>query len=198
MIGHLKGSLLEAYPDLVLLDVGGVGYEVRIPLSTYYEVQKLPPGATASLFIHTHVREDALALFGFWTERERRLFLKLIAVSGIGPRLAQTVLSGMPPDDLVAALSRRDVRALSTIPGVGKKTAERMIVELKDKVGDLAAAEAAARPAMAAENDLVLALVHLGYKHTAAERAVVRVARELPEAEFAEQLKASLKILSRV
>ena len=134
MIGHLKGSLLEASPDLVLLDVGGVGYEVRIPLSTYYEVQKLPPGATASLFIHTHVREDALALFGFWTERERRLFLKLIAVSGIGPKLAQTVLSGMSPDDLVAALARRDVRALSTIPGVGKKTAERMIVELKDKV----------------------------------------------------------------
>lgn len=198
MIGHLKGSLLEASPDLVLLDVGGVGYEVRIPLSTYYEVQKLQPGATASFFIHTHVREDALALFGFWTERERRLFLKLIAVSGIGPRLAQTVLSGMPPDDLVAALSRRDVRALSTIPGVGKKTAERMIVELKDKVADLAAAEAAARPQMAAENDLVLALVHLGYKRTAAERAVVRVARELPEAEFAEQLKASLKILSRV
>ena len=198
MIGHLKGALLRADPDLVLLDVGGVGYEVRIPLSTYYEVQKIEPGGVASFFIHTHVREDALALFGFWTERERQLFLKLIAVSGIGPKLAQTVMSGMSPDDLVASLARRDVRALSTIPGVGKKTAERMIVELKDKVQDLAAEEPVARPTLAAEGDLVLALVNLGYKRAAAERAVVRVARQMPEAEFAEQLKASLKVLSRV
>ena len=197
MIGYLKGALLSTAPDLVLLDVGGVGYEVRIPLSTYYQVQKIEPGGTAAFFIHTHVREDALALFGFWTDRERQLFMKLLAVSGIGPKLAQTVLSGMSPGDLAAALGRRDVRALSSIPGVGKKTAERMIVELKDKVQDLVAEEPAARP-LAASDDLVLALVNLGYRQAAVERAVVKVAREMPEAELAEQLKASLKILSRV
>ncbi len=197
MIGYLKGTLLSTSPDLVVLDVGGVGYEVRIPLSTYYEVQKLPAGGTTAFFIHTHVREDVLALFGFWTDRERQLFLKLITVSGIGPKLAQTVLSGMSPGDLVAALGRRDVRALSSVPGIGKKTAERMIVELKDKVQELAAEEPAA-PALAAADDLVLALVNLGYRRTAVERAVVRVGREMPEAEFAEQLRASLKILSRV
>ncbi len=197
MIGYLKGALRSTAPDQVLLDVGGVGYEVKIPLSTYYEVQKLASGATAGLFIHTHVREDVLALFGFWTDRERRLFLKLLAVSGIGPKLAQTVLSGMSPGDLASALGRRDVRALSSIPGVGKKTAERMIVELKDKVQDLMADEPAA-PTVAASDDLVLALVNLGYRRAAVERAVVKVAREMPEAELAEQLKASLKILSRV
>ena len=123
--------------------------------------------------------------------------MKLLAVSGIGPKLAQTVLSGMSPGDLAAALGRRDVRALSSIPGVGKKTAERMIVELKDKVQDLVGEEPAARP-LAASDDLVLALVNLGYRQAAVERAVVRVAREMPEAELAEQLKASLKLLSRV
>ncbi len=196
MIGYLRGSLLRTAPSQLLLDVGGVGYEVYIPLSTYYEVQKVEPSATLALHIHTHVREDALVLFGFWTQSERRLFEKLIAVSGIGPKLAQTVLSGMSPDDLIAALAQGDVRRLSSIPGIGKKTAERMIVELRDKVQGLAA-ELPARPAVA-ESDLVLALVNLGYKRAAAEKAVVRVAKEQPEAAFADQLRASLKLLSRV
>ncbi len=194
MIGYLKGSLLSTSPNRVLVDVQGVGYEVNIPLSTYYEVQKVAGAGSVAFHIHTHVREDALALFGFWTQRERRLFERLIAVTGIGPKLAQTVLSGMLPDDLIAALAAGDVRRLNTIPGIGKKTAERMILELRDKVQDLAA-ELPTAPTVA-ESDLVEALISLGYKQAAAQRAVNRVAREQPDAAFADQLKASLRILS--
>ncbi len=195
MIGYIKGNLLRTSPSQLLVDVQGVGYEVRIPLSTYYEVQKLAPDAAVALFVHTHVREDALALFGFWTERERQIFEKLIAVSGIGPKLAQTVLSGMPPADFLAALAAGDVRRLNSIPGVGKKTAERMVVELKDKVQQLAA-ELPERPT-AAVGDLVEALVNLGYRRAAAERAVAQVDERSPDLEFADHLKASLKLLSR-
>ncbi len=194
MIGFLRGSLLQTSPNRVVVDVQGVGYEVQIPLSTYYEVQKVAGAGSVAFHIHTHVREDALALFGFWTERERRLFERLIAVTGIGPKLAQTVLSGMQPDDLIAALAAGDVRRLNTIPGVGKKTAERMILELRDKVQDLAAELPAA--ASVAEGDLVEALVGLGYRQAAAQRAVGTVAREQPDEAFADQLKASLRILS--
>ena len=193
MIGFLRGSLLSTSPNRVVVDVQGVGYEVNIPLSTYYEVQKAE-GDSVAFHIHTHVREDALALFGFWTERERRLFERLIAVTGIGPKLAQTVLSGMLPDDLIAALAAGDVRRLNTIPGVGKKTAERMILELKDKVQDMAA-ELPAAPAVV-ESDLIGALLGLGYKQTVAQRAVDRVVREQPDAAFADQLKAALRVLS--
>ncbi len=195
MIGYLKGTLLDVSPNLVLLDVGGVGYEVQIPLSTYYEVQKVE-GGTAAFHVHTHVREDALLLFGFWTERERQLFGKLISVSGIGPKLAQTVLSGMSPDDLVSALGSRDVRALSSVPGIGKKTAERMVVDLADKVGEVAA-DAPAKP-VATESDLVLALLSLGYKRSAAEKAIDRVTRENPGGSDADLLRAAMKLLSRV
>ena len=179
MIGHLRGRLLETTTDRVLLDVGGVGYEVHIPLSTYYEVQKLAADAPASFWIHTHVREDALQLFGFWSDGERQIFRRLIAVTGIGPKLAQTVLSGMPAGELVQALATADVRKLGTIPGVGKKTAERMVLELKD-------------------NDLVLALVSLGYKRAAIERAVAKISQEKEGQPFPEQLKACLALLSRV
>ncbi len=196
MIGFLRGSLLKTSPSRVVLDVQGVGYEVNIPLSTYYEVQKVEGAGSVAFHIHTHVREDALALFGFWTERERRLFERLIAVTGIGPKLAQTVLSGMQPDDLIAALATGDVRRLNTIPGVGKKTAERMILELRDKVQDLAA-ELPSAPSVV-EGDLVEALVGLGYRPAAAQRAVSKVARDQAEAPFADQLKASLRILSGV
>ena len=188
--------MIATSPNRVLVDVQGVGYEVNIPLSTYYEVQKADRAGSVAFHVHTHVREDALALFGFWTRRERRLFERLIAVTGIGPRLAQTVLSGMQPDDLIAALAAGDVRRLNTIPGVGRKTAERMILELRDKVQDLAA-ELPAAPAVV-EGDLVEALVGLGYKPAAAQRAVDRVAREQPDAAFADQLKASLRVLSGV
>jgi Holliday junction DNA helicase RuvA len=197
MIGHLRGKLLAVAPSRLLLDVGGVGYEVQIPLSTYYEVQRKSVGEAAELFVHTHVREDAIVLFGFRTEHEKRLFELLITVSGVGPRLAQTVLSGLSPEDLVAALAAGDVRRLQGVPGIGKKTAERLIIDLRDRLGDFVTEEtrAAAPPA---DSDLVSALLSLGYKATAAERAVSSVARENPEASFADLLRLALKQLSRV
>ena len=201
MIGWLSGKVVQAVPDRLILDVGGVGYQVAIPLSTYYELQKADAGATLRLFIHTHVREDALALYGFWTERERELFERLIAVSGIGPRLAQVVLSGMAPDELIAALAAGDVARLVRIPGVGKKTAERMVVELRDKLQALAAQLPAARATAASggsDNDLVAALVNLGYKPALAEGAVGAARKEAPEAAFHELLRLALRRLSRV
>jgi len=202
MIGWLSGKVVQAVPDRLILDVGGVGYQVAIPLSTYYELQKADAGATIRLFIHTHVREDALALYGFWTERERELFERLIAVSGIGPRLAQVVLSGMAPDELIAALAAGDVARLVRIPGVGKKTAERMVVELRDKLQALAAQLPAARAAAAgsagSDSDLVAALVNLGYKPSLAAGAVGAARKEAPEAAFHELLRLALRRLSRV
>jgi Holliday junction DNA helicase RuvA len=196
MIGYLKGTLLRVTPGVVLLDVGGVGYELHTPLSTYYEVQKLGEKGTAAFHVHTHVREDALLLFGFHTEGERRLFEKLISVSGIGPKLAQTALSGMSSEDLASAIAQADVRRLSTIPGVGKKTAERMALELKDKMGEIPTKELLAHTAPL-DSDLVSALVNLGYKRTAAEKAAGQVIRDFPEKPFADQLRASLQFLSR-
>lgn len=197
MIAHLRGELFKIAPSEVVVDVGGVGYKVHIPLSTYYDLQHLDAGATVELHIHTHVREDSLALFGFRTELERQLFERLIGISGIGPRLAQTVLSGMSPEDLIASVGAGDVKRLSSIPGIGKKTAERMVVELRDKVADMAEVPASA-PAPAADGDLIHALVGLGYKQAAAERAVSAVTRESPDAEFADLLRRALKRLSKV
>ncbi|HSS77056.1 MAG TPA: Holliday junction branch migration protein RuvA [Thermoanaerobaculia bacterium] len=197
MIGYLHGQLLKATPERLLLDVQGVGYEVHVPLSTWYEIEKRRD-EPVRLFIHTHLREDGIALFGFWTEREKLLFERLIAVSGIGPRLARVILSGMAPDDLLGAIAAGDVGRLSTIPGVGKKTAERMVLELKDKMRELAAElpdKAAAAPP--ADQDVVSALVNLGYKASLAERAVGEVRRERPDAAFNELLRASLHRLSR-
>lgn len=197
MIGFLRGRIHRADPDRVILDVGGVGYEVHVPVSTYYELEKAGDGEV-SLSIHTHVREDALQLFGFWTHREKQLFLRLIAVSGIGPRLAQTILSGMPPSELVDALVQADLRRLNKIPGVGKKTAERMVLELRDKVRDLVGTEPGPAPARAQDDDLVAALANLGYKRADAEKAVARVERDSPDAPFADKLRLSLRILSKV
>ncbi|HSS47338.1 MAG TPA: Holliday junction branch migration protein RuvA [Thermoanaerobaculia bacterium] len=197
MIGFLHGQLLKASPERLLLDVQGVGYEVHIPLSTWYEVEKRRD-EPVRLFIHTHMREDGIALFGFWTEREKLLFERLIAVSGIGPRLGRVVLSGMAPDDLLGAIAAGDVARLSTIPGVGKKTAERMVLELKDKMRELAAElPDTAKAAPGADQDVVSALVNLGYKASLAERAVGEVRRERPDAVFNELLRASLNRLSR-
>lgn len=197
MIGYLQGQILRASPERLLVDVQGVGYEVHIPLSTYYEVEKRASGERVALFIHTQVREDEIALFGFWTEREKALFEKLIGVGGIGPRLARVILSGMPPDDLLAALAGGDLGRLSTIPGVGKKTAERMVLELRDKMRELASELPAASSAVPADHDVVSALVNLGYKSTLAERAVTEVRREKPDASFHDLLRASLNRLSR-
>ncbi|MDP9121843.1 MAG: Holliday junction branch migration protein RuvA [Acidobacteriota bacterium] len=195
MIGFLRGGLLKVTPERLLVDVQGVGYEVHIPLSTYYEIEHLGEGGQVRLFIHTQVREDGISLFGFSTEREKLLFEKLIGVSGIGARLARVILSGMPPDDLLVAIASGDLGRLATIPGVGKKTAERMVLELRDKMKELAA-ELPERAA-AADHDVVSALVNLGYKGSQAERAVAAARRDHPEAAFHELLRASLNRLSR-
>lgn len=196
MIGHLRGTVLAKSPERVLLDVGGVGYEVHIPVSTYYEIDRLADGVPAALHVHTHLRDDGISLYGFWTETERRLFERLIGVSGIGPRLARVALSGMAPNDLISAIAGGDLVRLSGIPGVGKKTAERMVLELRDKVRELAA-EPQAIAAGPGDEDLVSALVNLGYKRPQAERAVVEARRSAPEADFSDLLRASLKRLSR-
>jgi Holliday junction DNA helicase RuvA len=199
MIGYLQGRLLRSAPEQVLLDVHGVGYAVHIPLSTYSEIEKRPrgEGGEVALHIHTHLREDGITLYGFWSEREKLLFEKLIAVGGIGPRLAQVILSGMAPNDLVAALAAGDVARLTTIPGVGRKTAERMVVELRDRVKDLAA-ELPRRPAVPGAEDLVEALVNLGYRALQAERAVQQAGQEQPDAAFHELLRLALRRLARV
>lgn len=195
MIGRLSGRLASKTTDHVVLDVSGVGYLVHIPLSTFYELPEAE--VPTSLFIHTHVREDTLALYGFLTERERALFLLLISVAGIGPRVGLTVLSGIPPAELVDALRKQDVRRLMAVPGVGKKTAERMVLELAEKVAKLeAAAGEPAAPAAVSPEDVVSALVNLGYRKAEAERAVETVGRTVAPQEFGEFLKLSLRRLT--
>jgi len=171
MIAHLRGRILEKHPSHVILDAAGVGYEVTISVPSF---SGLPAeGAEVSLYIHTHVREDTLALYGFLRREEKQLFERLIGVSGIGPKLAITVLSGIAADALVTALRGNDLAALTRIPGVGKKTAERMVLELRDKLDGLAAAPAPP-PATRMEEDVVSALVNLGYQRVSAEQAVKR------------------------
>ena len=199
MISHLRGRLLSLTPELAVVDVHGVGYAVSLPLPTYYEVQKQPAGAEVSFFIHTHVREDALALYGFWTERERALFERLITVSGVGPRLARAILSGLPPEVLLGALAAGDVARLTRIPGAGKKTAERLVLELREKAAELAAAPAATSAALEPDDeDLLVALVNLGYRRADAEKALADVHRESAGASVPEQLRMALKRLARL
>jgi Holliday junction DNA helicase RuvA len=197
MIANLRGRLLALNPEVAVLDVHGVGYEVHLPLSTYYELQRLGAGSEVSLFVHTHVREDALALYGFWSERERTLFERLITVSGVGPRLARGILSGLPADDLLRALAAGDVARLTRVPGVGKKTAERLVLELRDKAAALQAAAAVTAPEPGDE-DLLVALVNLGYKRGDAEQALADARREAPAAAVAELLRLALRKLARL
>src|SRR5262245_13601248 len=194
MIGRLTGRLASKAPDQILLDVAGVGYLVHIPLSTFYELPA--EEGPASLWIYTHVREDTLALYGFLTERERALFLMLLSVAGIGPRVALTVLSGIPPAELVEALRRQDVRRLVAIPGVGKKTAERMVLELAEKSSKFAVETKTAEPAAVSPDDVLSALVNLGYRRSEAERAVDTITRTGPPEDFGEFLKLALKRLT--
>ena len=195
MIGRLTGRLAAKAPDSVILDVAGVGYLVHIPLSTFYELPEAE--SPASLFIHTHVREDTLALYGFLSERERALFLLLMSVAGIGPRVALTVLSGIPPAELVQALRSQDARRLVAIPGVGKKTADRMILELAEKAAAFAAEAAPGAPAAVSAEDVVSALTNLGYRRPEAERAVEAIGRAgAAPKDFGEFLKAALKRLT--
>jgi len=200
MIARLRGTLLVKRPGHVVVDVAGVGYKVLIPLSTYYDLPA--EGAAASLLVYTHVREDALALYGFLTELEDNLFQRLISVAGVGPTLALKVLSGVEVTDLVAAIRRGDLLRLSAIPGVGKKTAERLVLELKDKVAEIqmlrgAAAEPTPSPESALRDDLLSALVNLGYHRSAAERAISEVLRSEPGLSFELALKKGLRRLTQ-
>ena len=171
MIAHLRGTLFEKHPNRLIVDVSGVGYEVFVPFSTFYGLGE--PGAQVSLRIHTHVREDALTLYGFGTALEQELFEKMIAVSGIGPKLALAVLSGIEPAELVRAVEVADVARLTAIPGVGKKTSERMVLELKDRLPRRPAPAAGGTAAgLPLRDDVLSALINLGYHRPLAERAV--------------------------
>src|SRR5512145_1339803 len=173
MIALLRGTLLDKAPNRLILDVGGVGYDVQVPLSTYYVLGD--PGTPTSLRIHTHVREEAIALFGFATALELDLFERLIAISGIGPKLALAVLSGIEPAELITAIRLQDVARLTAIPGIGKKTAERIGLELKDRlppaIQGTGPAAASASPRDQMRDDLLSALMNLGYQRPAAEKA---------------------------
>ena len=197
MIARLSGTLLEKRGDVAVVDVGGVGYLVHLSLQS---MARLPAeGAEVRLRTYTHVREDALQLFGFANEDEERLFLLLIGVSGVGPRLAQTILSGMPAPELAAALIGEEIGRLTQISGVGKKTAERLVLELKDKLktsGLLGRTAQAAVP-LSGSGALVSALLNLGYKPAAAERTAEAVRRSLgPAAAVEDQLREALRLIS--
>jgi Holliday junction DNA helicase RuvA len=194
MIARLSGTVLEKHPMRVVMDVGGVGYEVHVPLSSFAAVGD--PGATLTLRVHTHVREDALMLYGFASALEQLVFERLIAVSGIGPKLALSVLSGLAPEELVQAIARADVARLTSIPGIGKKTAERIVLELKDKLAAVATAGTLLAPAGPRE-DLVSALLNLGYHRPLAEKAVDRTLQDGADRGFEPLLRAALKVLSR-
>lgn len=181
MIGRLTGRAIECRPERVVLDVGGVGYELLVPLGTYYRIARGEREATCTLHIHTHVREDALALFGFATRDERATFEQLISIGGVGPRLAIAILSGIGVDELWSTVATRDRDRLQRIPGVGKKTAERLLLELSDKqqaarkAAEVAAAGDAADPASVdgtLESDAISALLNLGYPRERARKAV--------------------------
>lgn len=170
MIAHLRGRLLSKQPQQAIVEAAGVGYDVAISVSTY---TSLPAeSAEVSLHIHTQVREDTLALYGFLDRNDKRIFEKLITVSGVGPKLAITIQSGLPTDRLVSALRAQDHATLTRIPGVGKKLAERLVVELKDKLEDLAAAAPLVAAAGPAAEDVLSALVNLGYQRPSAQKAI--------------------------
>jgi holliday junction DNA helicase RuvA len=196
MIGQLRGRLAEKRPNQVLVDVGGVGYLVQVPLSTYGALGELHTEVT--LLIHTHVREDALALYGFVSAREKHFFEMLLSASGVGPTLALKILSGMSVEELVPAIRGSDLARLTRIPGVGRKTAERMVVELKDKLEALAVETEKPAPSSPAgiEADVVSALENLGYDGRAAETAVAEARREVGVANFEKLLRGALQSLS--
>ena len=206
MIAHLSGTLLSKQANSVIVDVAGVGYEVTIPLSTFYDLEDA--GTAVQLRIYTHVREDTLQLFGFKTARERELFLKIITVSGIGPKLGITLLSGMTADELIASIRTNNLARLTLIPGIGRKTAERLIMELREKVAELSSAqleeELGAKPEGTeptedtVRSDALSALLNLGYQRSAAEKAIDAALAEGGELTVESILRRGLKKLARV
>ncbi len=204
MIASLSGTLMQKHPTSIIVDVQGVGYEVRIPVSTYYDLGEI--GSPVSLSVYTYVREDALHLYGFRTQREKDLFMQLITVGGVGPKLAITILSGLSVDDLVMAIRTNALARLSSIPGIGKKTAERLVVELRDKLAGLSTpeAEAAFEKTVATEaadevirEDVISALLNLGYSRSAAEQAVTAALSEVADRSTEKILRQALKKLFR-
>ncbi|HEX8287973.1 MAG TPA: Holliday junction branch migration protein RuvA [Pyrinomonadaceae bacterium] len=206
MIAYLSGKLLEKQANTVIVDVGGVGYEVTIPLSTFYELGEV--GDDVQLRIFTHVREDALQLFGFKTEREKLLYLKLISVQGIGAKSGITMLSGMNADEIIVAIRTDNLTRLTAIPGVGKKTAERLVIELRDKLNDLTSAASqqqltsvsgSASPASVdtVYDDALSALINLGYQRNAAEKALKQAVQDGTEMSVQKLLRKSLQFLAK-
>jgi holliday junction DNA helicase RuvA len=208
MIAYLSGKLLEKQATSVIIGVGGVGYEVTIPLSTFYELGE--EGSDVSLRIYTHVREDALQLFGFKTERERQLYLKLISVQGIGAKSGITMLSGMSAEEIVTAIRTDNLARLTSIPGVGRKTAERLVIELRDKLSEFTAQSALERaaasgtsgaqaeaPADAVYDDALSALINLGYQRGAAEKALKQAVKDGTEISVQKLLRRSLQLLAK-
>lgn len=198
MIAHLRGSLLEKHPNQVIVDVGGVGYEVNIPVSAFSSLPDL--GAEVRLHIHTHVREDAFVLFGFITPSDKLLFEKLITVSGVGPKLAITTLGGLTAPDLAAAIKNGSLETLTRVPGVGKKTAERLVLELKDKV-DLLPGATKAAPTVPkgsfseTEEDVISALSNFGAQRAAAEAALIKARSATESNEFDALFRRALKLV---
>jgi Holliday junction DNA helicase RuvA len=199
MIAFLRGRVLDKHPNRIVVDVNGVGYELYVPLSTYYDVGD--PGTDVALHVHTHVREDSLQLFGFLTPLEQLLFERLIGISGIGPKLAIAVLSGIDSRELVASVQRADVARLTRIPGIGKKTAERIVLELKDRLADVAVSAADTGvdqpPLDRLRDDLVSALENLGYHRPLAEKAADAARARNGGAAFEDALKSALRELMR-
>jgi len=206
MIAYLTGTLLVKHATSVIVDVGGIGYEVTIPLSTFYELEEV--GSNVQLRIYTHVREDALQLYGFKSTRERELFTRLISVSGIGPKLGITLLSGMSADEMIAAIRNNNLARLTLIPGVGRKTAERLVVELRDKIVSLAAVaveDEGGVPAQPSEimiedavhSDALSALINLGYQRSSAEKAITAALNEGGEITVESILRRSLRRLAK-
>ena len=196
MIAHLRGKLLAKHPNQAIIETSGVGYDVTITVPTFSDLPAV--GADVALHIHTHVREDQIALYGFLRPSEKLLFEKLITVSGIGPKLAITILSGMAADEMVAAIRGNDVARLTRIPGIGKKTAERMVLELRDKLAEASPASTSAAPAMSAiEEDVLSALVNLGYQRSAAEQALRVAAKSGKGQSFDATFRAVLAALSK-
>jgi Holliday junction DNA helicase RuvA len=200
MIGQLRGKLLHKKPNLVLIDVQGVGYEVFIPLTSFYELPE--EGHEVMLKVHTHVREDALALFGFCTQREKDLFLKLISIAGVGPKLAICVLSGAKVEELAQAIADGNLTRLTAIPGIGRKTAERLVLELKGHITPFLLPEQVRAPGMSMgadglQEDILSALVNLGYPRAGAERALSTILRSgNAERSFEGLLRHTLQLLA--
>jgi len=198
VIAHLRGRILEKQPNRIVVDVNGVGYDVFVPLSTFYGMAEA--GSEIALRIHTHVREDALALYGFATPLEQDLFERLIGVSGIGPKLALAVLSGIESAELMRAIERGDVARLTAIPGVGKKTSERIVLELKDRLPRAVAAAMPGAPAAdgaGVRDDVLSALLNLGYHRPLAEKAVASAFKATPDGGFERTLKQALRELAK-